>query len=467
MKSDRSGSGFLREVIPSLLLAFLLPLIILPFQYLTDLIGEFLQDYPLGNTAYGLGATFLLIAAVAMVETSLVSKLRIGNQNPSLLTRALKRGVRPSWIKGLAICFIGCLCSFLTGAALGSEAPSVYMGALLGGFLYLTVGKRPYRHLSEGIIEGAGTGFALAFSNPIAGFLMQASLKRQRDERLVLTLVCATLSWIWLSLLKWLILEGARPQALAACFLYSGMQMGLRQLTYTDLRSIYFMLIPAVILVPLVFLFNRTTKEARRVLSKPTPLNRAVIVLTMIFACFLLRLFQPEVLGTGASLVSSAIDIAAQGIGYALVLLVLRTILSGLSFASPLLGGAVIPTIALGSLVGATITAPLLQAGLISIALAQMLCLVGGISALSLSLRRPLVGLSLALSFCPFGPALLCLLPAIAICALTLFFKGYKPLAVLMLEADIDNGIIADLHIGHHLHSRFFHGEFLTEVTTN
>ena len=467
MKSGNSGSGFVREVLPSLLLAFLLPLIILPFQFLTDLISDFLTDYPLSHTAYGLGATLLLVSAVVILETSLVSKLRIGNQNPSLLRMALKRGVRPVWGKGLVICFLGCLCSFLTGAAFGGEAPSVYMGALLGCILYRTLGRRPYRHLSEGIIEGAGTGFALAFANPLAGFLMQASLKHQRDERMVLTLVCSILSWIWVSLLKWLILEGATPSSLATCFLYSGMQFSLRQLSYANLRSIYFVLIPPFILIPFIFLFNRTCSATRKVLSKPAPLNRTVAALSMIALCFLLRLFQPEVLGTGASLISSSLPIINQGLGYTLELLVLRTLLSCFSFSSPLLGGAVIPTIALGSLVGSAIAAPLIEAGLVSLPLAQMMSLVGSISALSLSLRKPLVGLSLALSFCPFGPALLCLIPATALCALPLLFKGYKPLALLLLEADMDNGIAIDLHIGHHLHSCFFHGEFLTDVVSN
>lgn len=451
------------EWLVALLLALILPLIVFPFQVLTAYIQEFLRWEPAVKNASGVLACFLTILTLALVQSQLSSSMRVENEGADMLLFALSRGVKPHYLKALIVCFLACLCSFAMGLALGGEAPCVYMGALLGAWLSSRLAHKKRHELKEGIVMGAGTGFSLAFMNPLAGFLMQLSLKKHRDHRFLLTFLCSCLGYLELGILRGFFLHLDNLSLFYQGFLYDGMNTSFLAFDFAPLTHCWiFVLIPvAAMLLALVYVY--TSKYARLYLRKMTPWHHWSMLAVGVLLCFFLRLYLPEVLGTGSSLIESSLGICLSGVLYSLLLLALRFLLTEVSIAGPFAGGPIVPTLALGALSSALITSLLNFSLSLSDSEILLSCLIGALSFFAFTTKKPLVSLSLLLSFVPGFVPFLAMIPSFILASIYWRFAPFISLAQAIGKADIANGIKMDIMYGHHLHSHFFHGDLLGE----
>ena len=163
-------------------LAFLIALVLCLFQYLISWIEAFLTmelpKTPLAISLYAVG-----ILALSLLEYFLLLPPFYKGNVASMISLIEKERKVPC-IKGILSVFLCCLISFLIGVPLGGEGPSVFIGALLAEGLFL------WSHNKEEILSeievGAGTGYATAFLNPLAGFFyfVEHSKKNRKKKKL-------------------------------------------------------------------------------------------------------------------------------------------------------------------------------------------------------------------------------------------------------------------------------------------
>ena len=221
--------------------------------------------------------------------------------------------------------------AFFFGFTLGTEAPSVTIGASVA-----KIGNKALNKYDRDIVmAGGSSGFAAAFIAPIAGFihLLEVHKHRIRKAFIIKGIFMIIMSYISSYILQRLIWN--------------------RELFYSmDIIWIPFNLFYAVILVSILSfgigeLFSYVHGMAQRLRG-----GRLMLYLTPILALgfFLLKKYYPLLSGNG----DMAIDLSILDKGLFIILLIMitRFIFMILSENANVSGGTVLPLIALGAILG-------------------------------------------------------------------------------------------------------------------
>lgn len=389
------------------------------FQLAIQWIGVLLRlaqgkDGPLGSlesaAALGLG-----LAVGLIVSLGLNSRLRIRNESVALLSSSLGHGFHPRFCQAIGITFVSCCLSFLLGLALGGEAPSVFMAALLAGGLAQRA--FPEREKTEEAIRiGAGVGFGLAFMNPLAGWLAMAEPFRKKDKRIWweggLTMMAA---YAVLGLLKWGIDGRFQLAALGAAYRYGGMISDIGTLSAASLDwPLAWLVFPlAILMLALAYGFVGLMGGFKSVLGQETPKSYGASTLVGWLVLFPVWLFAPQALGTGSSLIGSAVrqtpllSLAFGNLSMGILLpfwavALIRLGLTGISFGGHYPGGAVVPTLTIGSLLaGALVQGLSALWPAVEPETRSVLTVVGMVAFFMGTSKKPLMAAALVLSFLP------------------------------------------------------------------
>ncbi len=221
--------------------------------------------------------------------------------------------------------------AFFFGFTLGTEAPSVTIGASVA-----KIGNKALNKYDRDIVmAGGSSGFAAAFIAPIAGFIHLLEVHRHRIRKafIIKGIVMISMSYISSYILQRLIWN--------------------RELFYSmDIILIPFNLFYAVILVSILSfgigeLFSFVHGMAQRLRG-----GRLMLYLTPILALgfFLLKKYYPLLSGNG----DMAIDLSIldKGLFLMLLIMIIRFIFMILSENANVSGGTVLPLIALGAILG-------------------------------------------------------------------------------------------------------------------
>lgn len=221
--------------------------------------------------------------------------------------------------------------AFFFGFTLGTEAPSVTIGASVA-----KIGNKALNKYDRDIVmAGGSSGFAAAFIAPIAGFIHLLEVHRHRIRKafIIKGIVMISMSYISSYILQRLIWN--------------------RELFYSmDIIWIPFNLFYAVILVSILSfgigeLFSFVHGMAQRLRG-----GRLMLYLTPILALgfFLLKKYYPLLSGNG----DMAIDLSIldKGLFLMLLIMIIRFIFMILSENANVSGGTVLPLIALGAILG-------------------------------------------------------------------------------------------------------------------
>ena len=221
--------------------------------------------------------------------------------------------------------------AFFFGFTLGTEAPSVTIGASVA-----KIGNKALNKYDRDIVmAGGSSGFAAAFIAPIAGFIHLLEVHRHRIRKafIIKGIVMISMSYISSYILQRLIWN--------------------RELFYSmDIIWIPFNLFYAVILVSILSfgigeLFSFVHGMAQRLRG-----GRLMLYLTPILSLgfFLLKKYYPLLSGNG----DMAIDLSIldKGLFLMLLIMIIRFIFMILSENANVSGGTVLPLIALGAILG-------------------------------------------------------------------------------------------------------------------
>ena len=248
------------------------------------------------------------------------------------------------------------------GAPVGQYGPLVHFGAVIGSYLSELFGSR---RVTADVFIGCGVAAAIAagFHAPIAGVVFaHEAVLRHFSFRAVTPIAIASITSAWFSSAMF----GGHP-----IFQIDVVIPDLLPLVPTLLASGLFFGLIAILFMKLLF---ASGKLAASTGLSPLPLGLVSAVL-----CGAVAMFVPEVLGLGISTVNVILD-NGYLIGFLIVLLVLKLIVTSLSIGFGLFGGVFSPALFVGAAAGGFVAKLI---GLAGFATAPQLLAVAGMAAVA------------------------------------------------------------------------------------
>lgn len=420
--------------------------LLLPFHILMRLCGSFpIQDF--AKDSFGLVPFMCVIVCLAIIQIHLSSFCRIRNASVPVLCYFMKKGVHFRFFKAIAVCFLTCLCSFVMGLALGGEAPSVFMGAIVFAFVFSFEDESQER-LLRAIRVGAAVGFSLAFMNPIAGVLFSFAPEKwgkhylKTNYKLFLEgILCSFFAYALYGTMKGLIYFQDYKNAFYQAFLFVDFQADLFNVSIASLTHYWIYLVMIPFALGFGYLYVHGLKGLRALLWREKPITYAVSffgALILLPLCNYLNLLS---LGTGAKLIEENFLLLEKGWLIFMELFLLRLVLTGFSLTSHFQGGNIIPSLGVGMLLGVMFAGALEAMGLPlneeTMRLISFSFMLAFFSAMS---HKQTATFALALSFGPAPALLLAIAPAlIASYFLSNKIKSDVSLSEAFAESDIKN----------------------------
>lgn len=296
--------------------------------------------------------SFLCLLVMAIIQT--LCPLSKGGGIP-LAKKSASGILKIKWLRTAAALTIGSFCGFASGLPLGGEAPSIGIGAMIGGtFSNKTLTDKTEKNIL--ITANASAGLSTAFFAPVSGLCF--AFEEIHGKRNALTVVTTALTIVtavtisqlifWgLSTIEYFSSVGVKPFAAALHFL-TLQPLSLSQVGILSLVAIACGTTCAVI----GFSFKKLIVQASTAFgSIKNNLLRLLPAFAIACVCGLLL---PQTVGNG----EHTFEFARQNPSTAvlLVLLITRIITTAVASGSKSTGGLLLPTIAIGSIIGVIIT---------------------------------------------------------------------------------------------------------------
>ena len=331
------------------------------------------------------------------------------------------------WQRILPVKFTGGLLAMSAGLTLGREGPTIHLGGAIGAMMgrFAEVSEE-HRHAL--IAAGAGAGLSVAFNAPVGGILFVS--EEMRDDIVYTSLVAqyVVVASITATLTCGLILGFGRillvPAATVPTLIELGAVIGLGVLI-----GIYGSFLNAALIGAIARL--------RRVAER---LGWACVSLPVGGLMGLLAAVYPDATGGGEILAAQLINSGAPA-GLLIALLLARTLLFLVNYATGTPGGIFAPQLALGVIVGLLFFA-MVEAVAPGVAGEPLRFAVAGMAALlTATVRAPLTGMMLVVEMTGSIELLFMMLMASLTAAATARLLGSEPIYRRMLER-----AIAEMH---------------------
>lgn len=337
-----------------------------------------------------------------------------------------------NWRRVLPVKFIGGILSIGAGFSLGREGPTVQMGAAAGRMVS-SILKVPRRSRSQLIAAGAGAGLAAAFNAPLAGFIFV--IEELQREMSPVTYGTALIAAVVGDIVT-RTFTGQLPS-----FHITGYPT-------PPLNAIPMFAVLGIVCGLMGILFNKglmaSLKTAHKIKNAPAWKRAAVVGAIIGLAAW----WMPTALGGGhtiaetllrghASLLFSGDQTWLAIVGFLFVLLIVKFILTLISYASGVPGGIFAPMLVLGALCGSIVG----YIGVYSFpsinTTPAVFAVIGMAAAFSAIVRAPLTGIVLILEMTANHNLLFALLVASLIAYLIAETFQNKPIYEDLLDYDL------------------------------
>lgn len=297
------------------------------------------------------------------------------------------RGLRPlRWIEGVFVVFFSSLLSYLGGVPLGSEGPSVQMGAAVGKGTVNLLSHRRYawdRYLMTG---GACAGFATALGAPLTGILFAVEEAHRRFSPMIFTTASVA------------VFTGTVTQELlSAAFDRSPKLFDFSFALDLPLKLIWVALIIGAISWLAAILFTRIYRFMQRVNTGKLGKVPLLVKIPLIFLVVsLLGFLSEDFIGSGHALIEKIMH--GEAVWYLLLAaLLVRPILMISANNAGISGGMFVPMLAFGAIVAALIAEAVCSLGLVDPAYYAVLIAIGMASFLAAASRTPITALAFSI----------------------------------------------------------------------
>ncbi len=384
---------------------------------------EWLHGLPLANAwAWSvLPIVGMLLGCTAGLLVARMSPQASGSGIPTV-KGALMHAFVLKWRSLVPVKFVGGALCVGAGLSLGREGPTVQMGAAVAEAIGKKLGVKS-RTLPQIMSCGAGAGVAAAFNAPLAGFLFV--IEELHREMSALTF------------------GGALIAAVCADIVARSLHGQLPSFSVQGFPALPLVALPWAAALGAVcgvvgVLFNRglmwTSECGHRIRVVP----RWILPGLAAAVCGLVAWWMPEVAGGGHAVADDLLGgRLSMGVSALLVLLVVKLVVTMMSYASGAPGGVLAPMLLMGTIMGVVasrivgVVQPSLKDSVDAFAVLGMAALFTG------SIRAPLTGIVLIVEMTANYEQLLSVCVACLVAHLVADHMRTLPLYEAMLEADL------------------------------
>ena len=331
------------------------------------------------------------------------------------------------WRSVLPIKFIGGVLSMGAGLVLGREGPTIHLGGCVGKIVGEKADAGPHT-MNTLLAAGATAGLSVAFSAPLGAILFMIEEMRRRFDYNFVSLHAVILASITANIVNDQVF-GTLPQ------LPVQLQEALTSFPPPEhlLISLPVNLVLGAIIGALGAGFNTVLLKCLRFCDGLNARTMLGIACASGALVGILMVFAPEFVGGGEALVKE-IFVESPVFGFMLGLLIVRALLTFLSYSVGVPGGIFAPMLALGALIG-TSFGYLAQEIIPHADMAPGSCAIAAMGALfAATVRAPMTGIVLVAEM----TASFNLLPAMIVTCMTASIVaqslGSKPVYDLLLE---------------------------------
>jgi len=394
-----------------------------------------LSTYAAADTALA-AVCVVILAVLCCLLTAVIQTLYSGARGSGIpLAEAAARGmVRFKWLSTAASLIAGSLLAFACGMPLGSEGPSVGVGASIGEGVG-KIAKKPSGVRRYLITGGACAGLAVAFNAPLTGICFAFEETHRRFSPYI---TAAALSAVVVSLVtsQALLFGFGKLPYLDALGVHAGFTVlpFLKQTAFKSAPDAFKICGAAVILGCVCALFGAAFNRAINFLSKlcGRVKNAALRLLPVFAVTAVIGLCLPDMIGSGEALLEhSNVDTA---VWFLVTALILRFALTAAASGSGATGGLFMPMLAIGGLIGALAAKTCVACGL-SADYAPNITILCICAFFAASVRAPITAAALSIeltaSFVSLLPCVIAISAATAVAELT----RTEPLYEHMMES--------------------------------
>ncbi len=391
-----------KYIIKLIVIAILVGLFIALYQYLAHLVVE-ASNYLLNYNIVCLVIT-IICSVIVWNLLALVNKKMKGYYGSGIpQIEAYHRGTYNfSSIKMFFMIFINSIFAFFSGFLLGSEGPSISIGTSVA----MTKNRICKEYDREADACGGSAGFACAFASPLAGLvhLIEENLDLLSFKLVLKGLLVISIAFITSYLVY--------PHNLLPYF----------EISFMPIKYYWLLLVVMVASILIGFLFMYLVIKMKDL----TKGNQIMMYLTPIFLVgfMVLRRFYPLISGSGANVLD--LTIFDYSLGFVLIVLVSRLIGTVISSSSNVAGGLVLPMLALGALVAASIIKAYsyIDEGILEYSMIFVVCAMFIVFAIVT--KAPVTAFVLGLKCVTFTTIIIPMLISSVICIGLMYFYKYE-----------------------------------------
>lgn len=331
------------------------------------------------------------------------------------------------WLRVLLSTFVGSYLSFFAGLSLGSEGPSVQIGATTANGMSRLLGARLswQRHLISG---GASAGLAVAFNAPLTGIVFALEEAHRRFTPMILMSASSSVIFGTITYRLFARLWGAGVKPL--------FDMGT--ITAIPLNFIWTLLIVGVVCGVFAIFFNWSLIKSQQVLDKYTkqfPYWARLLVVFLLTGVVGLLLVEANGGGHNLIMKVAGLDFSIQML---LLVFAVKMIMILFCYNSGATGGLFIPMLAIGALLGGMCGKLFITMGMPEIYYKAIVC-ISMTTFFGASVRAPITATVLIVEITGFSANFLASSIAIFSAYLVAELLGNKPIYDSMIERFASN----------------------------
>ena len=305
-------------------------------------LSELGYEYIRGHL-YLLPIAVILLFAVALILNLVYKKwpeIRGGGIPASI---GILRGIVSfNWLRTLLGSFLSSLVTFLVGAPLGTEGPSVKMGTAIGRMTVAPFGKGARAHDRYVMTGGACAGFGAATGAPVSGILFAIEEAHQRISPRIILISSVSVMFCHITS------ELLAPLLGVSVGLFPGLSI-----VSLELFDVWLPLVIGLVIGLFSVLFLRYYRVVNRFIGKALSRVGSVYkIYAVLLVTLILGLFSYSFVSTGHELILDVLK--GDVLVYMLALiLIARMTLTLSANAVGITGGIFLPMLSIGTLVSA------------------------------------------------------------------------------------------------------------------
>lgn len=384
--------------------------------------------YDAGRAELWILPLILLGAVAAGLIVSLILKYSPDSRGggiPTAIT-ALRGYVPFDKKRSLFTVFISSMFTYLCGIPLGTEGPSVQMGALTGHITAKTLGKKHpawERYIMTG---SACAGFGVATGSPLTGVFFAFEEAHRRFSPMIFMVAAMTVSF-----------ATAVNELLCTAFSVSPRLFRFEFIETLPLADIWIAVFVGLVSGVLAILVTKLYEFIKSFDEKLKKIPSALKITSVFVLCSIIGILSRDLVGTGHALID---DLVFGGGTWKFLTLCfcIRAVFMITSNILGITGGLFIPNLAFGAIIGALCARLMAWLGALDAECFAIIVIIGMVSFLGATSRIPITAIVFGIEALAGAQAVLPITVGVTIAFVVIEAVGVKSFTDTVIESKVE-----------------------------